>query len=162
MVILGIRSPENEKRVCRCYDADQEYCTIDCLLFNDVRTALIRKTGAQPPITLCASFTDDITIFPGVIREVMDVETGLRVGTLAMRNGREACFNERYLFRKKDQTVHIWDLTRRGDPIAAFNLDPLGQEKRTESVNRFVFLCEDTLPETLRLAFLLYPHMCFL
>ena len=162
MIIMGIRVPKNEAVVYRYYDTDTEFCTIDTMRFGDLQTSVIRRTDRLPVMTLCTSFDAETTFFPGMERSIMDMETGQTVGILHLKEMKETYLNDRYLFRGDASVVKVWDLARRGDPVAMFNLKPLGNTRYQGGVDRFVFMCDNHIDEKLQLCFLLYPSMWFM
>jgi hypothetical protein len=161
MIIMGIRVPKNEAVVYHYYDTDTEYCTIDSMRFGDIQTAVIRRVDRLPLLTLCTSFDAETTIFPGMERTIMDVETGRTAAILQLKDHKETYYNDRYLIGGDERVIRIRDCANPGEPVAVFNLKPLGDQGPSGGIERFVFMCDRDLDERLQMAFLLYPVMRF-
>ncbi len=161
MIVMGIRVPMNEKVLYRYYDTDTLFCTIDSMRFGDIQTAVIRRVDRLPLLSLCTSFDAEITVFRGIERSVMDMESGRTVAVLRMKDFDETYFNDRYLIGGDSKVIRIRDCAHPEEPVAVFNLKPLGDRGPTGGIERFVFMCDRDLDERLQMAFLLYPVMRF-
>ena len=162
MIIMGTRVHRGAKETYRFYDTDTEFCTIDGMRFGDLRTVLLRRTDRAPVLTLCSTYDAEETLIRGSERVVVDAADGTVVTRLRMKSLEETTFDDRYLIRGDSRVVRIWDLERRDEPTAVFSLQPLGRGKFVGGVDRYVFMCDNTIDEKLQLAFLLYPAIRFI